>query len=629
MEKKVSNFFLFSDNEKISLFFKEKEGKDYLLKTAVSLDGHFFKLTNKKPYFKRGAKKENIEKFVDFKVSKLNKKYFITFKKIGFISQIFGTTSTNLTKWDLEGPVTGIKNTGSIISDYLYDDDRVMYVNTPEGLKTAYSKNLKKWVVEKDVVLKPRKSKFDSGKITLSNVFLKDEGIAVFYYCEDKNGKFAVGLAFFDKDNPKKLLWRSDKPIWTPKQKGQVVNPIGVGEINDNIIFYFQNSKGELASIKLPVKLTKKKRERKAEAVLKKVPENPIFGPIDGRAWESFAAFNPTAFEHNGKIYLLYRAMGWDALSTVGCAISENGINITERYDNPIYVPRKEFEGATICEDKNGLTKSMSGGGWGGCEDARATIIDDRLYLLYVAFNGQQEMDIAVSSISLKDFDKKDWKKWTDPKLITCRDIKTKSKKSTVELIEDRPSVVQTGTGEKDAAVLPEKINGKYVVFHRTWPNIVFDYVDNLNFDGKTFLKGEYIIPVRKHMWDSHKIGLGATPVRIKEGWLLIYNAVDLKDFSKYKIGAMILDAKNLEKILYRSVDPILEPETNYENNGNKHGIVFATGAIIKDGTLFVYYGGSDKYACVATASLDEFVKDMVEAENPKLQKVEILGEEK
>ena len=82
---------------------------------------------------------------------------------------------------------------------------------------------------------------------------------------------------------------------------------------------------------------------------------------------------------------------------------------------------------------------------------------------------------------------------------------------------------------DKNACILPEKINGKYVIFHRVFPNILIDFVDDLDFDGKTrWLAGQYEIPVRalSSDWDSRKVGCGPPPLKTKDGWLLIYQAV-------------------------------------------------------------------------------------------------------
>ena len=147
---------------------------------------------------------------------------------------------------------------------------------------------------------------------------------------------------------------------------------------------------------------------------------------------------------------------------------------------------------------------------------------------------------------------------------------------------------------------------------HRVFPNILIDFVDSLDFDGRTYLKGEHkIAPRSNEWWDSRKIGAGAPPLKTKDGWLLIYQAVDDKDASEYKVGAMLLDLNDPTKVLYRSAQPILEPREDYENHGFKAGVVYPCGAVIKDGTLFVYYGGADSYVCVATAKLDKFLNNL------------------
>ena len=267
---------------------------------------------------------------------------------------------------------------------------------------------------------------------------------------------------------------------------------------------------------------------------------------------------------------------------------------------------------------------ASSGGGWCGCEDPKVVKIDGKVYIVYVAFNGYPESNLAISSISLKDFLARKWTAWKRPVLITSLAVDQKNPHIVSEYLKDRPWAEKIGIGYKNPAILPEKIKGKYVVFYRVWPNIVIDYVDDLNFDGKKLLKGQQIIPARKNMWDSHRIGIGGSPLRIKEGWLMFYNAVNLRQFHKYGIGAMILDHDNPSKVLYRSSQPILEPEEDYENKGHKYGVVFAGGSTIKDGQLFLYYGGSDKYACVATAPLDKFIKELIKGEAPKMKKVKL-----
>ena len=82
----------------------------------------------------------------------------------------------------------------------------------------------------------------------------------------------------------------------------------------------------------------------------------------------------------------------------------------------------------------------------------------------------------------------------------------------------------------------------------------------------------------------------------------------------------MILDERDPTKVLYNSSQPILEPDEWYENEGYKSGVVYSCGAVVKNGQLFVYYGGADKVSCVATANLDLFLKELMRHRVAKLQ---------
>jgi ssDNA-binding Zn-finger/Zn-ribbon topoisomerase 1 len=159
-----------------------------------------------------------------------------------------------------------------------------------------------------------------------------------------------------------------------------------------------------------------------------------------------------------------------------------------------------------------------------------------------------------------------------------------------------------------------KKINGKFVIFHRVFPNILIDFVENLDFDDKTrWLIGQYKIPTRalSSDWDSLKVGCGPPPLKTKAGWLLIYHAVGANDESRYKIGAMLLDLKDPTKVLARTRNPILEPVERYENEGCKSGVVYPCGAVIINDRLFVYYGGADMVVCVASTKLNNFLEEL------------------
>ena len=82
----------------------------------------------------------------------------------------------------------------------------------------------------------------------------------------------------------------------------------------------------------------------------------------------------------------------------------------------------------------------------------------------------------------------------------------------------------------------------------------------------------------------------------------MLYHGVDDKII--YRVGAMLLDLNDPRIILGRTPRPILEPEADYERVGLIPNVVFPCGNVVIGDELFVYYGGADKYCCVATCSL-------------------------
>ncbi len=327
--------------------------------------------------------------------------------------------------------------------------------------------------------------------------------------------------------------------------------------------------------------------------------KNPILAPRNDRAWEAFSAFNAAALLLDDRIHLLYRAQGHDGISILGHAVTEDGYHISERSSDPVFIPSNPFD-----TRKKGTPKKLfpyvSGGGWGGCEDPRLTKVDDRIYMTYVAFNGSCPPGVAITSIATDDFGKR-WT-WSTPRLIS------------------RPNQTQ-----KNWVVFPEKIRGKFVVMHNISPTIRIEYVDSLD-DPNLIIDSTPPRPKPDDIarWDNIVRGVGAPPIRTDHGWLVLYHAMDSRDPNRYKVGAMLLDLSDPETVIARSPDPILEPETDYENHGHKQGVVYVCGTVVKDGTLFVYYGASDKTLAVATADFDRFVSALRKAKAPVLTKVTI-----
>jgi predicted GH43/DUF377 family glycosyl hydrolase len=334
-------------------------------------------------------------------------------------------------------------------------------------------------------------------------------------------------------------------------------------------------------------------RVKNIPLVLERYQNNPILTPKSDSWWETKAVFNPAAIYESGRVHILYRAIGETDVSMLGYASSQDGTHIEERLDKPVYSPREPFEGVNPVYLPGMGTSGIyvsGGGGMGGVEDPRLTRIDERVYMTYVAYDGRNPPRVALTSIHIDDFLARRWD-WKKPVLISP------------------PYIV-----DKNACIFPEKIGGKYVIFHRIYPNILIDFVDDLDFDGRTrWLTGQYEIPIRTSSsdWDSHKVGAGPPPLKTRYGWLLVYQAVGKNDSYRYKIGAMLLDMKDPTKVLARSGKPILEPNAWYENEGWKAGVVYPCGAAIINERLFVYYGGADKVVCVASVKLNGFVEEL------------------
>jgi predicted GH43/DUF377 family glycosyl hydrolase len=284
---------------------------------------------------------------------------------------------------------------------------------------------------------------------------------------------------------------------------------------------------------------------------------NPILFPLPGSKWESRYIFNTAMVELSQKIHYVYRAMGEDMVSRLGYASSPDGYLINERLEYPILSP------------SNSLEKR-------GCEDPRITFIDDKLVMTYTAFSDIPQ--IAITTIQVTDFLEKKWK-WSKriyPFLATTN---------------------------KNAVVFPEKIDHQYVMLHRIDPNIYIAYSRDL----KVWNDSKIIIRPRKELWDSLKIGAAGPPIEIDEGWLQIYHGVDHK--ITYRLGAVILDKENPEKILYRTRDPFLEPKEEYECLGCVPNVVFSCGAVLKRDKLIVSYGCADTVIGVSTFQLDEIIE--------------------
>lgn len=302
----------------------------------------------------------------------------------------------------------------------------------------------------------------------------------------------------------------------------------------------------------------------------------PLVGPLlepTQHAWESRYVLNCAAIRIEGTVYILYRAYGEDEVSRIGLAWTRDGVNIDGRLDEPIFVPANDTDSS-------------------GVEDPRSVVIDGRMYMLYTAWNNEIAQ-IAMASIPVDAFLDRRWDQWT------------------------RHGLAFPGLANKDAVLYPEKIDGKYVVYHRIDPNMWVSYLDDLTCPWPREPQKIFAGPRTGMMWDGVKIGAGGQPIKTTKGWLNIYHGVDYE--RSYRLGVFFMPLDDPEKVLYRSPNPILEPETDFEIGGAGSWVphvVFTCGAVPAedkeiigpDDEVLVYYGAADTAIGVVRGRLRDMV---------------------
>ena len=299
---------------------------------------------------------------------------------------------------------------------------------------------------------------------------------------------------------------------------------------------------------------------------MKRFPGNPILKPNPLSPWEARQVFNAGAVYEGGKVHILYRAIGHDQVSRLGYASSYDGLYIVERLEKPVFEPLTPEE-------------------YDGCEDPRLTKCEDGL--VYMAYTAVADIvygrfQVGLTHISPKDLAEKRWR-W-GPR-----------------------SYPFPGVKDKDAAILPKKINGLYALIHRIDPDICISYSSDL----RNWCGLKAIMSPRPGMWDNLKIGIGPPPIEISEGWLMVYHGVDMNKV--YRLGIAILDKEHPENVIYRCEKPILEPEEDYEKFGYVPNVVFSCGAVLVDDQLLIYYGGADTTVNLAIYDIAELIPSRLE----------------
>lgn len=325
---------------------------------------------------------------------------------------------------------------------------------------------------------------------------------------------------------------------------------------------------------------------------LQRYAGNPIV--IPGRwPWRAVVTFNPgVVLDDDGTFYMLERACS--SLAPLKCQFgllsSRDGFGFEHVVDRPVFTP-----------EQLGTPR-------GTVEDPRVVKIDGVFYMTYVhrvmasscyptglgipVYTGPEgvppgEPNHYRSGIARS----RDLVNWEDLGLVTPREV-----------------------DDRDCILFPEKINGRYAMLRRPMhyvgpaygckhPSIWISFSDDmLRWD-----EPRLVASAENEAWEGKKIGASTPPIRTEAGWLVLYHGVD-PDIV-YRTGVMLLDLEDPTKVVARSPDYILEPETYYEKVGLIiPRVVFPSANVVKDGLVFIYYGCADTCIAVCTVPLADLV---------------------
>ncbi len=287
----------------------------------------------------------------------------------------------------------------------------------------------------------------------------------------------------------------------------------------------------------------------------------PLITPED-LPIKSDAVLNPGVAEVDGEVVLLLRIEDRRGLSQIHVARSANGIDGWRIEKEPLLtpgLPQYPFEE------------------W-GCEDPRVTQVEHHKWL--IAYTACSRHGPAVALGVTEDFVK-----------------------------VDRLGVVLPPTN-KDAAVLPQTFDGLWIMLHRPSTGGQ-EHIWHASSEEFTHWSQPGILLAQRGgpWWDGMRIGVGAPPIRTKEGWLLIYHGVkEMGVRPVYRLGLALLDLQDPRKVLARSSEWVFAAEADYELRGLVPNVVYTCGALLRGDEVWMYYGAADTVVALATATVPDLL---------------------
>lgn len=298
--------------------------------------------------------------------------------------------------------------------------------------------------------------------------------------------------------------------------------------------------------------------------LFRRYEHNPILRAKD---WPEIvnAVFNPGVVTFDGETLLLVRVEDRSGLSRLTVARSRDG------FTDWVVEPAR-----SLVPDLSSWTEK-----W-GIEDPRITKCGDDYLIVYTGYSGGGPLVCLASTRDFVGF--------------------------------QRHGVMQSPE-DKDAALFPRQINGRWAMLHRPVPNLArmgahiwMSWSPDLKHWGDPTV----LLAARDGgWWDANKVGLGPPPLDTPAGWLILYHGVRTTAAGAiYRLGLALLDREHPERVIARGNEWIFGPSAPYEVTGDVPDVVFPCGWILDDDgdTIRMYYGAADSCVAVATASLHDLL---------------------
>lgn len=333
-----------------------------------------------------------------------------------------------------------------------------------------------------------------------------------------------------------------------------------------------------------------------------------VMTPEPGNADEAEGVLNPASGRGpDGRLYLLPRLVAEGNVSRVGIArvVVENGVPVSVEREGVVLQPDRGWE---------------RGVGNAGTEDPRTTWIEALgLHVMtYVAYGPLgPRTAVAVSK------DLREWKR-LGPAIFRYQDdldmdLNLFHNKDTVFF----PEPVSAPDGTESLAVLHrpmwdlgETKPGQGVRVpagvederQSIWISYVPLAAVRDDLSALALWEQHRFVAGPEYPFEEVKIGGGPPPLRIPEGWLVLHHGVtgvidsafSQQQKVNYAAGALILDAADPSRVIARTPEPLLAPETDDERSGIVPNVVFPTAIEEIDGRHFVFYGMADSKIGVA-----------------------------